>query len=347
LISLPDHIRRENNHEVSVVIVAFGSEDVIEGAIESLPDSVEVIVVEQRADGAAAAAAVRARPSVKVVYAGANRGFGAGCNLGAANAQGDTLLFLNPDARIDGPSIELLAERVRATGGAMVGPTIYDGDGSPSTRVRLWSTPARIWASVFVPHRLLPDTLRAEVPPGRSVYSQGGPVAFVQGSCFAVGREAFFAAGGFNELFFLYGEEEWLARQLERHGLSAFLEPAAIARHVGGTSTDKVGGFATEQWHRSLAIHYRLTYGAARATGAGAAYLLTLAIFWLTAPLRELVSFREREDADWCRHAAIGLIQGMMRRPPAPPQASLIGEAWPAAHSGRSAVAHAEGPSGR
>src|SRR5437762_2573037 len=36
-------------------------------------------------------------PRVKVITPSRNVGFGAGCNLGAANASGDVIVFLNPD----------------------------------------------------------------------------------------------------------------------------------------------------------------------------------------------------------------------------------------------------------
>lgn len=79
---------------LSIVVVTYNSADTIAACIRSVPDDDEVVMVDQGSSDDTIAVARRARPNAVIVRAAANRGFGAGCNLGAANASGSTVVFL-------------------------------------------------------------------------------------------------------------------------------------------------------------------------------------------------------------------------------------------------------------
>ena len=65
---------------VAVVIVTYQSEQVIAGCLDSLPDDVRVIVVDNAStDGTVAAAT---RPGVEILRNPVNGGFAAGVNSG-------------------------------------------------------------------------------------------------------------------------------------------------------------------------------------------------------------------------------------------------------------------------
>ena len=79
-----------------MIVVAFNSESTLEECIHSIPSACELVLVDQCSTDASVCVANRIRPDIKVIKAGANRGFGAGCNLGAANATGEVLIFPEP-----------------------------------------------------------------------------------------------------------------------------------------------------------------------------------------------------------------------------------------------------------
>jgi GT2 family glycosyltransferase len=58
-------------------------------------------------------------------------------------------------------------------------------------------------------------------------------VAWVSGACMVISRAAFEAAGGFDERFFLYKEEEDLCLRVRRQGGRVVYEPAVRVTHVG------------------------------------------------------------------------------------------------------------------
>lgn len=308
--------------EASVVLVSFGSESTLGAAVESVPSHMEVVVVEQSRSGHAADVVRAARPDALVIRAGANRGFGAGCNLGAANASGRVLIFLNPDAAFLGGAADVLTQS--ALEGFLVGPALEDADGSVVTEPRYLSRPARDVADLILPKRLVPAWLKRAMP----VTEAGGidgPVGYVQGACMAVRRDDFFAVDGFDERFFLYGEEEHLARRLADVGVSSKIVGGARVRHIGQTSSEAVGDFAVEQLFRSQMLLYRdHLHPLAFRVGSAAVFAAVL-LLWISAPVRMPLRLRTPYSESWCRAALRGLSAGWLRRPVLPPSRAFGG----------------------
>lgn len=307
---------------ITVVIVTYRSADVLAECLASIPAAAEVILVSQdAAEDEVRAIADHQRPDARLIASGRNRGFGAGCNLGAANATGEVVIFLNPDARFRPGCAERLAETALANGGTLTGPSILDSDGQDITRARNWSTPWTDAVDLLVPLKLQPRRWRRDIPPGEQVYEHGGAVPYVQGACMAVGRERFAKLGGFDEEMFLFGEEEYLALRLAHEDLPVMLEPRAGITHAEHTSLAKAPSFAVEQYHRTRALNYRrnrecddigLTIGMLRCLPLVAVLLFLLA----SSPIRTTLGrYRPVENAAWCRSALRGLMAGLLRQP--------------------------------
>src|SRR5215831_12602296 len=96
-----EHFLEGQRIRPSIVIVNYNGGDEIVECLDSVlahtdPD-VEIIVVDNgSADGSPETIKVRF-PTVLLIQAGENRGFGAGSNLGASQARGKYVVFLNPD----------------------------------------------------------------------------------------------------------------------------------------------------------------------------------------------------------------------------------------------------------
>ncbi len=304
----------------TVILVTYRSTDVLQGCLKSIPEGMEVIIVNQEPTDDVEILARRERPDIRVIASGRNRGFGAGCNLGAANATGDVLIFLNPDARFLDKCVDRLVQTTLSNDGTLTGPRIVDDGGRDVTHARNWSSSLTDASDLLIPLGMQPRRWRRDIPPDHIVYRDGGPVPYVQGACMAIGRQRFAQLGGFDEEFFLFGEEEFLAHRLAQEGQSAILEPQASIMHVGHTSLTKTGGFAVEQYHRTRALWYRrnadcrdagVWRGAVRCVP-----LATVLVFLLlTSPVRPKLRYRTVEDAAWCRAALRGLFQGLLRRP--------------------------------
>jgi GT2 family glycosyltransferase len=92
--------------------------------------------------------------------------------------------------------------------------------------------------------------------------------AWVSGAFMAIRRDAFGDAGGFDETYFLYKEEEDLCLQVRRSGRKVIYDPRVIVIQVGSVGRRATAPFAraTEhftsrtlhalwQWRLSRAIH--------------------------------------------------------------------------------------------
>jgi N-acetylglucosaminyl-diphospho-decaprenol L-rhamnosyltransferase len=303
---------------VSVIVVAFNSQSTLASCLDSIPPAAEVIIVDQKSTDATISVAHQARPGATIIRAGANRGFGAGCNLGAANATGTVLVFLNPDASLGCDSLGILAEVV-ADRNALVGPTILDAMGNEQTRAGNWSNMLMDLAGVFWPKRFALGVLARDIPADQDVYRSGGQVPYVQGSCMAVSAESFWDAGGFDERYFLYYEEESLARSLASIGVFAYLEPRAVITHKGKVSTSQTPLFAVGQQYRSKAMLYSTYYPRVSACLFAWAMWSLLRMMAIATPVRRAVGLRSSQDRLWYRSAAEGVINGWRGRMVKPP----------------------------
>lgn len=174
----------------------------------------------------------RSEPRLKILRTDANLGFGKGCNLGARQAGGEWLFFINPDAE---PEIGCAGKLAAALAGqpetALAGARVLNSDGSEQRGSRrreltLW----RAIASFFgLAHLGLARSFGME---REALPDHPAQVAAISGAAFLVRRSGFEELGGFDESFFLHVEDIDLCRRAER----VWFVPGAIVRHVGSTS---------------------------------------------------------------------------------------------------------------
>ncbi|MDM8532526.1 glycosyltransferase family 2 protein [Anaerolineales bacterium HSG25] len=89
----------------SIIIVSYNSRGDLAYCLPALladsrPDY-EIIVVDNNSQDDTVAFVQTYFPTVKLVLNAQNNGFGGGCNLGAKEASGQFLAFLNPDTLIE------------------------------------------------------------------------------------------------------------------------------------------------------------------------------------------------------------------------------------------------------
>ena len=137
----------------------------------------------------------------------------------------------------------------------------------------------------------------------------------------AISAENFWRVGGFDERFFLYHEEEVLARSLERIGVHVILEPLAVITHIGGNSTSQFPEFSASQYFRSKALFYLSYYSTPVAFAAVIVLWSVLQAMAVLTPVRKVVGLRADNGFSWYRAAAAGLISGWRGRIVVPPRA--------------------------
>ena len=159
----------------------------------------------------------------KIVQTGGNFGFGGGCNRGAAAATGKYLFFVNPDIWLEPACLEELAAAGDQNNATGVAALIMD---YANDSVQWWLDDGfDIFGSVV---NARPGTQRLS--------------SFCASTFAFVRADAFLRLGGFDEEFFLYGEEADLAWRIWISGGKVVATPKARLHHRGEAAVNPKGG---------------------------------------------------------------------------------------------------------
>lgn len=178
--------------------------------------------------------------NVKLLEAPVNLGFAAGCNWAAGQATGKYLLFLNDDAVVDKNWLPPLLDAMNDPKVGAAGSRIDYPDG------RVQEIGSIIWSNgvtFAVGRDLAADT---------GEFSEPRTVDYCSACSLLVRRDAFEAAGGFDERYFpAYYEDVDLCFALQDAGYRMTVQPASRIIHTNYASTPDSGlrGFMSRKNH--------------------------------------------------------------------------------------------------
>ena len=268
---------------ISVVMVSYFTGPALGAAVASVlaePDAAELILVDNGntpAVTAALAAQAAQEPRLTLVTGHGNIGFAAGCNRGAAEAKGDLLLLLNPDARLaPGALARLRAEAAALPRPFLIGGRIVDDEGPNQTPTHRTAREQRGGRR----HALTP--LRALVE-GLGLYRLGlgrwrlnrhqepapeaaVPMGAVSGALMALPLADYRALGGLDAGYFLHVEDLDLCRRMHAAGGRVVYAPSVVAVHAGGTSAAPAA-FVERHKARGLRRYFRMHRPKTRGAG--------------------------------------------------------------------------------
>jgi GT2 family glycosyltransferase len=229
---------------------------------------------------------------VRIIRGHGNVGFARGANMGAMAAHGRILVFLNPDAFIEGECLSGLREAVDdAPSLCVVGARVLNVDGTEQRGARR--------GEVTPVTTLLSLTRLAHLRPlrGFEIHHQDDPtpeqpisVPTISGACFAMTRADFSAMGGFDEGYFLHVEDVDLCWRVRKSGGLVLFHPSAQVVHLGSTS--HTSPMKVEFW-KGLGL---VRYFRKRANNPGRALLANVLapLIMLVSILRPLIGRRLR-----------------------------------------------------
>lgn len=188
---------------------------------------------------------------VEVIEPGINLGYGSGANRGAAITDSDLLVVCNADVVFDRDSLRHLVDALDADPAlAIVGPLVLEPDGTRYPSARRFPSLLE-GAGHAIAGRLLPQNRFSRHYRMTDMGSTETTVVdWVSGSCMLVRRRVFEELGGFDESYFMYGEDVDLCWRAHRAGYEVAWVPSASVTHVGGISTRRAP-------YRMLAAHHR------------------------------------------------------------------------------------------
>jgi len=253
----------------AVVVVNWNSSTRLKACLESLPPEASIVVVDNASADDSLAQARPVRPNVNFIANPSNRGLAAAINQGFRATSSPYVMLLNPDVHVPRGSIEIL-ERVldeNPRAGAVGG---YVND---KYLPRPLATPWTVIRENFG----LPTAV-----------ANSDNVGQAAAAALLVRREAYMAAGGFDERFFpAWYEDVDFCRELRTAGWEVYFRHDAPFMHEGGYSAKALGpsNFATV-YYRNQLRYIRKHFGAIPGIAVRLSLIVGMLARMLAAPSR-------------------------------------------------------------
>lgn len=229
IASLYDQYQGElEDNLFEIIIVDNNSED----------DSVEKIKNEIRKKG---------YKNIHLIENGENSGFGKGCNIGAASAKGEYLLFLNNDTVVqDRGFLKMAAYCNEHKNVSILGGQLHNADGTlqPSSG-NFYTLPKVLLLLLGMQRFGLVDKSPSHIT----------QVDWVKGGLLMIRSEIFKKLGGFDEKIFMYTEDMELCYRAKQAGFSTYFFPDIMVIHKEHGSTNKT--FAIVNIYKNLLYFYK------------------------------------------------------------------------------------------
>lgn len=185
------------------------------------------------------------------------RGFGANHNAAFAHCESDWFLVLNPDMRFDADVLAPLLAHARPDSGLLAPRIVEPGRTAPEAHRAL----------------LTPCELLARRRPGHRAPAQPD---WIPGLFMLVRAAAWRAVGGFDERFFMYGEDFDLCARLRLAGWRIGIAEHLRARHEAQRASHRSArhlrwhlGSLARVWRSAAFWRYRALLRKERAQGSG------------------------------------------------------------------------------
>ena len=220
----PSNPPTEENPALAVVTVTHNSANQVRETLlevsKQLRDRDELVVVDNASTDGTRAAVRGAAPTARLLNQDHNVGFAAGCNAGVAATSAPLVLLLNPDAQPAPGCLDALRRTAaeRPAWGAWQALVTMDAGSTINTAGNVTHFLGVGWAG------------RCGEPVAQAPRTHV-EVDFASGAALVLRREAWEEVGGFDERYFMYGEDLDLALRLWLTGWRVGLAPGARVEH--------------------------------------------------------------------------------------------------------------------
>ncbi len=234
--------------DVTVVIVNYnGGTDLLrclaalEGACAEDEGKIEVVIVDNGSqDGSGEIAAAR-YSGFKLIRAGENLGFAAGCNLGLREATGRQAMLLNPDTEVSRHAVRDLCRALDENPDwGIVGPRMLDGQGVPYAAARRFPRAFDLFCECT---RLVHRFPRSKFFTGY-LYAPKSPVELdevdqIEGSALMIRGDVRRKIGDLDPRFFIFFEEVDWCKRVKEAGYEIHVVQCAEVVHHRSTTMSK------------------------------------------------------------------------------------------------------------
>jgi len=233
--------------DLSVIIVNYNVKEFLQNLLHSIEKSSsniskEIIVIDNASDDGSVEVIKEKFPSIKLIENKINFGFGRANNQGLAIAKGKYILFINPDCIVSEDTIDKMIfffESHPECG--LAGCKILNSDGTLQLACRRsfpgpWTSFTKVTglSNLFPKSRIFARYNLTYLDENKTY-----EVDAVSGSFMMIRREVYEKVGGFDEQFFMYGEDLDLCYRIQKSGFKVFYVHTTQVIHYKGESTKR------------------------------------------------------------------------------------------------------------
>lgn len=225
---------KNSNPLVSIIIPNYNGKIHLEECLNSLQriesDDYEIVFVDNASEDGSVEFVKDNFPGIKILQLEKNYGFAEGCNLGVEKAQGDYIVFLNNDTKVDAHWLKEL----------LVAKETYGENHIYSSKVLFYDEPGTLNT---IGGMITPMGSGLDMNFGKEDIAEYNNVRFVgspSGCSMLLKKSLFLEMGGFDNDYFAYLEDVDFGWRCWLRGHKTYYIPESIVYHKYGSTGGKI-----------------------------------------------------------------------------------------------------------
>ncbi|MFH1051913.1 MAG: glycosyltransferase [bacterium] len=254
--------------EISIVIVNYNVKDFLLQCLRSIESAsknvaTEIIVADNNSSDGSCEFLAPLFPNVKFIQLNENHGFAKANNIGINEAKGKYILILNPDTILQEDTLDVMYDYMeKHTEVACAGCKVLNSDGSFQLACRRgFPTPWVSFTKLFGLQKLFPDSkLFSKYNQTFRSVDETYFIDSVIGAFMFCRKESLDEVQGFDDAFFMYGEDIDLCYRLSQKGWkTAYVHSTSII-HYKGESTRRSSINEIKHFYEAMRIFSKKHY---------------------------------------------------------------------------------------
>ncbi|MBK7630766.1 MAG: glycosyltransferase [Ignavibacteriales bacterium] len=246
--------------DLSIIIVNYNVKEFLQNLIHSIEKASlnlkkEIIIVDNASDDGSVEFIKEKFPHVKLIANQKNLGFGKANNIGLKHAGGKFILLINPDTLVAEDTFEKMIKFFENNLEAgLAGCKILNPDGTLQLACRRsfpgpWTSFTKVTGlSSLFPNNKIFARYNLTYLDENKTYE----VDAISGSFMMMRKEVYEKVGGFDEQFFMYGEDLDLCYRIQKAGFKVYYIHSTQIIHYKGESTKRSSLDETKVFYNAM-----------------------------------------------------------------------------------------------
>jgi len=246
--------------DLSIIIVNYNVKEFLQNLIHSIEKASsnlkkEIIIIDNASDDGSVDFIREKFPQIKLIANQKNLGFGKANNIGLKEATGKFILLINPDTIVAEDTFEKMIKFFESNDSAgLAGCKILNPDGTLQLACRRsFPGPWTSFTKVTGLSSLFPSSkIFARYNLTYFDENQTYEVDAISGSFMMMRKEVYEKVGGFDEQFFMYGEDLDLCYRIQKDGFKVYYVHSTQIIHYKGESTKRSSFDETKVFYSAM-----------------------------------------------------------------------------------------------